>query len=111
MPRYVALLRGINVGGHRIKMDRLRELFVELDLADVTTFIASGNVIFSVGSGSVKRLEATHERYEDFALRMAEAALIISYHDSFTNKRPARAANRGHRWPSRPRLRAARSRR
>ena len=44
--RYIAFLRGINLGGHNVKMDRLRVLFEELGLGDVTTFIASGNVIF-----------------------------------------------------------------
>ena len=44
--RCVAFLKGINVGGHRVKMDRLREIFAAMDLADVTTFIASGNVLF-----------------------------------------------------------------
>jgi uncharacterized protein (DUF1697 family) len=47
MIRYVALLRGINTGGHRVKMDRLRELFKEIRFDDVQTFIASGNLIFS----------------------------------------------------------------
>lgn len=46
MPRYVAFLRAINVGGHTVKMDRLRALFEELGLENVSTFIASGNVIF-----------------------------------------------------------------
>jgi len=45
--RYVALLRGLNVGGHRVKMAHLRSLFQEMGYADVATFIASGNVIFS----------------------------------------------------------------
>lgn len=40
------LLRAINVGGHNVKMDRLRELLVSLGFANVETFIASGNVIF-----------------------------------------------------------------
>lgn len=44
--RYVALLRAINVGGHNVKMDILRELFEQLGFANVATFIASGNVIF-----------------------------------------------------------------
>ena len=56
MPHYIAFLRGINVGGHRVKMDRLRELFEELGLKDVSTFIASGNVIFSADSGDVQSL-------------------------------------------------------
>ncbi len=44
--RYVAFLRAINVGGHTVKMDRLRAMFEELGLSNVETFIASGNVIF-----------------------------------------------------------------
>lgn len=47
MPRYVALLGGINVGGHRVTMDRLRAEFEALGHTDVATFIASGNVMFS----------------------------------------------------------------
>lgn len=44
--RYIALLRGINVGGHQVKMERLRELFAELGLANVRTYIQTGNVFF-----------------------------------------------------------------
>ena len=44
--RYVAFLRGINVGGHRVSMADLREVFIALKYANVETFIASGNVIF-----------------------------------------------------------------
>ncbi|MFN2400339.1 MAG: DUF1697 domain-containing protein [Gemmatimonadaceae bacterium] len=44
--RYVAFLRAINVGGHTVKMDRLRTLFESVGHANVTTVIASGNVIF-----------------------------------------------------------------
>ncbi len=57
MPRYFALLRGINVGGHRIKMDRLRELIEALGFERVETFIASGNVIFSSASSEADALE------------------------------------------------------
>ena len=46
MTRHVAFLRGLNVGGHRVKMDRLRSLFADLGFENVATFIASGNVIF-----------------------------------------------------------------
>ncbi|MFV1988349.1 MAG: DUF1697 domain-containing protein [Gemmatimonadota bacterium] len=63
MPKYVAFLRGINVGGHRVKMDRLREIFEEMGLADVSTFIASGNVIFSVTSTDVDQLTKNIERH------------------------------------------------
>ncbi len=57
MPRHFAFLRGINVGGHRVKMDRLRELVEALGFAQVETFIASGNVIFSSPSSDVHALE------------------------------------------------------
>jgi uncharacterized protein (DUF1697 family) len=44
--RYVAFLRAINVGGHVVKMDRLKVLFEEVGVENVATFIASGNVLF-----------------------------------------------------------------
>jgi uncharacterized protein (DUF1697 family) len=47
MTRYVAFLRGINVGGKRlIKMEDLRRVVESLGLKNVRTFIASGNVLF-----------------------------------------------------------------
>ena len=46
--RYVALLRGINVGGrNRITMADLRALFDHAGFGDVATYIQSGNVLFS----------------------------------------------------------------
>ena len=62
MTRYIAFLRGINVGGHRVKMDRLRSLFEEMGFADVSTFIASGNVVFSAKSNDVASLSARIEQ-------------------------------------------------
>jgi uncharacterized protein (DUF1697 family) len=48
MPRFVAFLRGINVGGNRIiKMEKLREIFAGAGAKDVATYIQSGNVVFS----------------------------------------------------------------
>ncbi len=57
MPRYVAFLRAINVGGHTVKMDYLRMLFEALGFSNVETFIASGNVIFDSKATSAKALE------------------------------------------------------
>ena len=46
--RYVALIRGINVGGNSIiKMDKLKSLFESAGLTDIVTYIQSGNVLFS----------------------------------------------------------------
>jgi uncharacterized protein (DUF1697 family) len=47
MERYVAFLRGINLGKRRPPMSQLRELFEEMGFDEVETFIASGNVLFS----------------------------------------------------------------
>ena len=63
MSRYVALLRAINVGGHVVKMDRLRALFEELTFDDVETVIASGNVLFSSSARNVAALEKKIERH------------------------------------------------
>ncbi|WP_378178984.1 DUF1697 domain-containing protein [Aquimarina sp. SS2-1] len=47
MNTYIALLRGINVGGHKkIKMADLKQSFEDLGFSDVLTYIQSGNVIF-----------------------------------------------------------------
>ncbi|MEX2421044.1 MAG: DUF1697 domain-containing protein, partial [Actinomycetota bacterium] len=48
MPTYVALLRGINVGGKNlIKMPALKACFEENGFEDVATYIQSGNVLFT----------------------------------------------------------------
>jgi uncharacterized protein (DUF1697 family) len=49
--RYVAFLRGMNLGNRRIKNDELRAEFERLGFAEVATFRASGNVIFDLKGG------------------------------------------------------------
>jgi uncharacterized protein (DUF1697 family) len=56
MHRYIALLRGINLGYRRVTMDRLRGIFEAMKFAEVETFIASGNVIFSARTGDGTKL-------------------------------------------------------
>jgi uncharacterized protein (DUF1697 family) len=63
MPKYVAFLRAINVGGHVVKMDRLRTLFQALGFTNVETFIASGNVIFDSRSTNTGSLENKIENH------------------------------------------------
>ncbi|NED96021.1 DUF1697 domain-containing protein [Phytoactinopolyspora alkaliphila] len=49
MPRYVALLRGINVGGNtKVNMAELRSWVTALGYTDVSTYINTGNVVFTV---------------------------------------------------------------
>jgi uncharacterized protein (DUF1697 family) len=63
MERYVAFLRGMNLGNRRIKNEELRAEFEALSFDDIATFRASGNVIFGSGGGEseaalTKRIEA-----------------------------------------------------
>lgn len=57
MPKLIAFLRAINVGGHTVKMDHLRQLFESIGLSAVETFIASGNVVFEATALDVNDLE------------------------------------------------------
>jgi len=57
MPKYIAFLRAINVGGHTVKMNHLRRLFEAMGHSKIETFIASGNVIFDSPSKSPQTLE------------------------------------------------------
>jgi len=68
MPRCVAFLRAVNVGGRLVKMDALRVTLEALPLARVETFIASGNVVFD-------------SRVRDFAAleRKIEAQLLKAF--------------------------------
>jgi uncharacterized protein (DUF1697 family) len=59
--RYAAFLRAINVGGHIVKMDRLRKLFETAGFAGVETFIASGNVVFESSRKNGSDLERAIE--------------------------------------------------
>lgn len=76
MPRYTALLRAINVGGHTVKMDTLRQILADGGFSGVETFIASGNVIFDSPSLDVQALEAQFEALLKAALGYEVATFI-----------------------------------
>ena len=78
MPKYVAFLRAINVGGHNVKMDHLRGLFETMRLSNVETFIASGNVIFDSPAKTAPKLESKIEQYLQTALGYSVATFIRS---------------------------------
>jgi uncharacterized protein (DUF1697 family) len=61
-------LRAINVGGRTVRMTQLRALFEELGCAEVETFIASGNVIFTRSANNIAALERQFERHLHRAL-------------------------------------------
>ena len=74
--RWIALLRAINVGGHTVKMEHLRSLFVELGFGNVATFIASGNVIFDAPTRDAPTLERRIEQHLHDSLGYAVTTFI-----------------------------------
>jgi len=70
--RYVALLRGVNVGGYgKVEMPRLKACFEAQGLKDVSTFTNLGNVFFETGahrSRVIKKVEAAIE--DEFGFRV-----------------------------------------
>lgn len=94
MNRYVAFLRGMNLGGRRITNDALRLHFEALDCEQVATFRASGNVIFTADGGSPARLSSRLEEglgerlgYKvPVFLRSAPELLSIAAHEPFDAK-------------------------
>jgi uncharacterized protein (DUF1697 family) len=81
MARYVALLRGINVGGNKkVPMAQLRELMEGLGYTDVATLLQSGNAVFTSKEKSpaklVKQLEAAIAKEFGF-----EVAVVVRTRD------------------------------
>lgn len=68
MQRYITFLRGINLGRRRIQMSRLKALFEELGYSDVSTFIASGNIVFRTPSADPGKLELTVQKHLQLSL-------------------------------------------
>ena len=84
MKKYVALLRGINVGGNnKVDMGALKVLFDEMGFLDVSTYINSGNVLFSSEAApSVEKIEKAIERQFGFPVcillrEMSELTAIV----------------------------------
>jgi uncharacterized protein (DUF1697 family) len=79
MTRYVALLRGINVGGNNlIKMADLRACFETRGYDKVRTYIQSGNVLFAARSTSKARLEQSIEKELCGRFGYASTVVLVS---------------------------------
>lgn len=59
---FIALLRGVNVGGNMLKMDRLRAICSELGGNNVRTYVQSGNLIFSATGSAGHWAECLEKR-------------------------------------------------
>lgn len=79
MAKFVALLRGINVGGRNaVPMAALRSLCEKLGWSEVRTYIQSGNMLFEA-SGKAAALEAALEKAMESEFGFAPAAIIRSH--------------------------------
>jgi uncharacterized protein (DUF1697 family) len=72
---FIAFLRAINVGGRIVKMTELKKICERIGLDNVSTFIASGNVIFTAG-GKASALEKTLEDGLQAALGYAVRTMV-----------------------------------
>lgn len=59
--KYIALIRGVNVGGKRIKMAHLKENFESMGYKNVKTYLQSGNVIFEDKSSNITEIRQNIE--------------------------------------------------
>ena len=75
MVTYIALLRGVNVGGNVVKMERLREIFSELGFKDARTYVQSGNVVFAA-EGSPSSWSGTIERSLAGEIRLPVSVIV-----------------------------------
>jgi uncharacterized protein (DUF1697 family) len=82
MSKYVAFLRGINVGGNKlIKMEVLRALFESLGFTNVTTYIQSGNVIFDARGKKLTALQSKIEQELEDSLGHEISVALMSFSD------------------------------
>ena len=79
MPTHVALLRGINVGGHnRVAMADLRTVITSLGHTDVATYIQSGNVVFTSAQTNTAAIAAVLERAIAESLSVRPTVVVLS---------------------------------
>jgi uncharacterized protein (DUF1697 family) len=76
--RYVAFLRGINVGKRRVKNDALAKVFDDLGFENVKVLIASGNVLFDAAQQDELKLTKTVEDGLEKALGFQVSVMLRS---------------------------------
>ncbi|QRN85717.1 DUF1697 domain-containing protein [Clostridia bacterium] len=85
MKKYIAFLRGINVGGkNKISMSELKELFEQNGFQEVVTYINSGNIIFSSSNTDEEKLKEECERLISNKFQLNIPIFVISFHDLST---------------------------
>lgn len=82
MKTWIALLRGINVGGrNKVTMKDLREHLTAAGLANARTYIQSGNIAFETDNGGAKTLSALVSKTIDTHFGFAPNVLMLSKDD------------------------------
>ncbi|MCW8965659.1 MAG: DUF1697 domain-containing protein [Candidatus Pacearchaeota archaeon] len=78
--KFLALLRGINVGGKNIiSKEELRQLFLDLGFENIRTHIQSGNILFRSNKKSSKILAKNIEEELSARFSYAARAVVLSY--------------------------------
>ena len=76
---FVALLRGVNVGGNNmISMSALKASFEKLGFEDVTSYINSGNLLFKAKQADARKLEQRIERMLSSEYRLDSRVVVRS---------------------------------
>lgn len=99
--QYLALLRGINVGGKNlVKMADLRAVFESMGFADVATYIASGNVLFRAPRQSREALAARIESEQSRRLGTELKLVLLTEANlkSVVEGAPRGFGGDSHRW-------------
>ena len=85
MEKYIAFLRGVNVGGkNKVSMAELKDLFEQNGFDNVVTYINSGNIIFSSDDTDEKKLKKTCEDLIAKRFQLSIPVSIISVNDLVT---------------------------
>lgn len=96
MPKYIALLRGINVGGYKkIMMTDLKILFQKLGFSEVASYIQSGNIIFICNEMNILKLERQIEQAIEkaFGFQVPVIVLTQSKLQKIVSENPFKAFN------------------
>lgn len=73
--RHIAFLRGINIGGHRVKMEQLRVFFSELGLSNVRSYIQTGNIFFD--TTEIDRASLTNKIEQHLSAQLGYAVPVF----------------------------------
>jgi uncharacterized protein (DUF1697 family) len=80
MATYISILRGINVSGHRmIKMEAIRQLYVDMNCRQVQSYIQSGNIIFKHQKVKPQELEKEIKKNIFKSFKLDVPVLVIEY--------------------------------